>query len=68
MTDTSDFEQLLDTARELAKAADLISKQADARRREAILVAIDSGMSQTEIARRLGITQQRVAQIIKNSR
>ena len=66
-SETPDYERLFETARELSDAADLIAKQADARRREAIMAAVDAGLSQSEIARRLRITPARVNQIIRNA-
>ncbi len=59
-----DHEVLLDRARRKADAMRVLSDVADAERRDAVLAAVEAGMSQSEIARRLGLTQGYVNKLI----
>lgn len=65
---TTDYDALFESARALSESAAEISRRADDVRRTAVLTAIAGGVSQGEIARKLGVTRQRVAQIINNTR
>lgn len=69
---TPEAAKQLDAARkalEAAKAAaDAQVAEAEQIRRQAVLDAVDSGASQSEIASVLGVSQGRVAQIVKNRR
>ncbi|HQV17424.1 MAG TPA: hypothetical protein PLC22_03755 [Gordonia sp. (in: high G+C Gram-positive bacteria)] len=58
----------LDAAIRFSEAADIVAKQAESRRREAVLAAIETGVSQSDVGRYLGLTPSRVNQIIKNRR
>ncbi|KXO99080.1 hypothetical protein AXK58_24305 [Tsukamurella tyrosinosolvens] len=60
--------QLLTDVRAESTAAQTINRIVEERRREAVLAVVESGMSQSEIARQLGITPSRVNQIINNKR
>lgn len=59
-----DAASMLDQAREAAAAVATLSSLAEKTRREAVLAAVDAKMSQSDIARRLGISQECVSEII----
>jgi DNA-directed RNA polymerase specialized sigma subunit len=63
---TTDYDALFASARELS--AKVITRQADEQRRRVVLAAIEGGMSQGDVAKKLGITRARVSQIISNTR
>lgn len=56
----------MDVVRAQNAKAKALQEKADQERRDAILAALEAGMSQSEIARQLGLTQQAVSKIIKN--
>lgn len=61
-------QKMLADVRRFSDAASVVSGQVEARRREAVLMAVEAGMSQSEIARQLGLTPARVNQIVKDTR
>ena len=70
MTTTADLMSLDQIAKlddESVQAAQL-SRDADARRNQAILLGVESGIRMSDIAERLGITPGRVSQIVSRAR
>lgn len=65
---TPEAEKLLADARAAMDSAKDQQAAAEETRRAAVLEAVDLGASQSEIARVLGVSQGRVAQIIQNRR
>lgn len=63
---TEQAEKLLERARKHSDAVAELGRVAEEHRRDAILAASAAGISQGEIARRLGLTPGRVGQIIRN--
>lgn len=67
-SDVDELWERLDAIRAMTAEAKALQKRVNEDRRATILAAVAAGLSQSEVARRLGITQSRVNQIIENTR